>query len=380
MSDTVGLGIVGCGWGATDLYAPVFRYLPNGRLIACTDASREAAERFRDLSGAERAAESLDDLLADERIHAVMVLTPPHVHAENIRAIAAAGKHVYCEKPMARSLDQARAIIEACQTNGVKLQIAFMKRFNRSFLLAKDLLESGRLGDVFEVRAVWDNARVPAEKATNYRHLLIAGGGYLQEDGSHPIDVCRWFLGDVTEVGAEVLCVATDRFENEDVALLSMRHATGALSSLHITMLTHRTGMESYEVFGTRGTLLIRWPYHSTHTLEPALITLHEHSRQATDLTLSTAWDPEREYVTNWQYLNELTHFCECILEDREPRVTGRDGLAVVEIVNAAYVSASEHRKVKLPLGNPPDFEAVFEQLRRESSWQMGDEAWGSRY
>jgi myo-inositol 2-dehydrogenase/D-chiro-inositol 1-dehydrogenase/scyllo-inositol 2-dehydrogenase (NAD+) len=380
VTDKVGLGIIGCGWGARDLYAPVFKHLANGRLVACTDASRDSAEGFRVLSGAERVAGDLDDLLSDPAIDAVMVLTPPHVHAEQVAAIARARKHVYCEKPMAKTVEQAQAMVDACRENGIILQVGFMKRFNPSFLAAKQAIDDGRLGDLFEMRAVWDNARVGAGKATNYRHLLIAGGGYLQEDGSHPIDVCRWFLGEVAEVSAEVLRVASDRFENDDVALVMMRHRNHALSSLHITMLTHRTGMESYEVFGTHGTLLMRWHYHSMHSLEPAEVRLYEHSTRTTDLTLSTSWDPEHEYIANWQYLNELRHFCDCVLEGREPGVTGEDGKATVEIVNAAYVSALEHRKVPLPLDHSPEFEALFADPGAHSPWDLGDQAWGSRY
>jgi UDP-N-acetyl-2-amino-2-deoxyglucuronate dehydrogenase len=193
--------------------------------------------------------------------------------------------------------------------------------------------------------------------------------------------VCRWWLGDVTEVTGHVMIVAANRFENEDVGAVVMKHASGAASSLHITMLTHRTGMESYEVFGTRGTLLVQWPFHSTHTLEPAIIKVYRGARDATDLTLSTSWNPHEELTAHWQYLNELRHFCACIINDEEPDVGGADGRATVEILNAAYLSAWEKRTIGLPLGRSPALEPVFRELQARSPWTIVDaDTWWSRY
>jgi predicted dehydrogenase len=282
---------------------------------------------------------------------------------------------------MARAITEADRMIEDCARAGVKLQVAFMKRFNPSFQRAKQIIDEGRVGDVFEMRAVWDNARAATSAQANYRHRVKSGGGFLQEDGSHPLDVCRWWMGEVEEVSARVMVVAANRFENDDVGMVMMRHAGGGLSSLHITMLSHRTGQESYEVFGTRGTLVMRWLYHSTHSIEPAVIELHEKASRVTDLSLSASWNAHDELTQRWQYLNELRHFCACVIEDRPPLVTGADGRAVVEIINAAYVSSHERRSVALPLDRPPDFEATFAALRRSSRWSISDQdAWWSRY
>ena len=181
-------------------------------------------------------------------------------------------------------------------------------------------------------------------------------------------------------MSAYAMVVMADRVENDDVASVTMKHKSGAISTLHITMLTHRRGLESYEVFGTKGTLLMEWPYHSTHTLEPAIVKIYEKSNRVTDLTLATFWNPHREMEQNWQYLNELRHFCDCILNDKEPQVTGRDGRAVVEIVNAAYLSSWKEIKVKLPLKQSPDITKFFTELRKNSRWRQGDEVWESRY
>jgi myo-inositol 2-dehydrogenase/D-chiro-inositol 1-dehydrogenase len=366
----VGLGLVGCGMGALNLYAPYFRYLEQGELVAVMDVERPRAEAVRSRSGARRVYSDLEALLSDAEVQAVMILTPTNTHVQQVVAAARAGKHVYCEKPMAVTVAEADEMITACRTAGVKLQVAFMKRFNPSFRLVKGVLQEGRLGELFEMRAVWDNCRFGASGA-NYRHRLASGGGFLQEDGSHPLDIIRWWMGEAVEVTGDLLIVDAERVENEDVGMVMMRHRSGALSSLHISMRTHRTGEESYELFGTKGTLLMRWLYHSTHSMEPAIVQIHELGRRTTDLTLLTSWSVEEEMASNWQYLNELRHFCDCVLENREPDVGGEEGRAVVEMINAAYLSAWRGTRVKLPLQEIPELAELFKRLRASSSWTV---------
>jgi len=376
----VGLGIIGCGWAARDLYEPAFRFLKNGRIVAVMDIDDSRARSLKELYDIPRYYTDLDDLLRDKDVEAVVVLTPPHHHHETVVRSAESGKHVYCEKPMAPTVQEADHMIEACRKNRVKFMVAFMKRFNESFRLVKDLIDGGRLGSVFELRARWDNARVGRMPETQYRLRLISGGGFLQEDGSHPLDVCRWWLGDVEEVNAYVAVVAPDRHETEDMACVTMKHKGGAVSTLHTTMMAHTTGEESYEVFGSKGTLIMRWLYHSSRSPEPAIIHLHRNSREVQDLTLSSSWSPLHELRKNWQYLRELEHFCECILKDEEPYCTGEDGRAVVEIVNAAYISAWMGERVRLPLKETPNLKPFFMELRSKTPWSLGEAQWSSWY
>ena len=387
----VGLGVVGCGWAARDLYEPAFRFLKSGRVVAFMDIDESRARTLSEIHAGSRHYTDLDKILNDEEVEAIIVLTPPHTHSEIAIRAAEAGKHVYCEKPMAPTVQEADRMIDACRRNDVKLMIAYMKRFNRSFRLVKDLIDSGQLGEVFELRERWDNVRIfrppvrsPSERErANYRLRLISGGGFLQEDGSHPLDVSRWWLGDVEEVNAYIMIVAPERYETENVACVTMKHRSGAVTTLHITMITHTTGEESYEVFGTKGTLIMKGLYHSTKSLEPAIIHLHRSGRELQDLTLSsweTRWNPLLDLKENWQYLRELEHFCECVLKDEKTYCTGEDGRAIVEIVNAAYISAWKGERVKLPIKETPDLKEFFVELRSKSSWSLGEAEWSSWY
>ncbi len=376
----VKLGVIGCGVAADILYGPAFQHMENGELVAVMDTNEERARQIQKRYGAQRVYTNLDDICNDKDVDAVMVLTPPHHHLLPVVTAAKAGKHVFCEKPMAPTIEEADQMVSVCSEYGVKLMIAFMKRFNRSFRQVKELIDAGRLGQVFEVRARWENAKVAGPTGEEFRMTLESGGGILQESGSHHIDVCRWWLGDVCEVSGQLMIVEKANHPTDDVGCVMMKHASGAMSTLHITTLTHATGEESFEVFGTRGTLVMRWPFHSTPTLESAFLSLYENSSTVTDLTLTGPWHPTRRIEEDWQYLRELEHFCRCILDDEEPYSGGSDGRAVVEIVNAAYLSSSNGTKVKLPLSESPDVRESLKELRESSPWSPAGRVWDSRY
>ena len=354
--------------------------MEKGELAAVMDLNAERAKVLQERHGVKRAYTNLDGILNDGNVDGVMVLTPPQHHLAPVVAAAKAGKHIFCEKPMAPTLEGADEMIGACEAGGVKLMTVFMKRFNWSFQRVKELIEEGRLGEVFEVRARWDNVKVRGPSGEAFRMTVESGGGMIQEDGSHPFDVCRWWLGDVSEVTAHAMIAAPEHHPTEDVACVVMGHQSGAMSTLHVTGLTHATGEESYEIFGTHGTLVMRWLSHSTSTLEPALMTLYENSRTATDLTLDAPWHPSQRIREDWQYLRALEHFCECIVNDEEPQPNSADGRAVVEIVNAAYLSVMRGATVKLPLKESVDAKALFSKLHQSSPWSLEGRMWDSRY
>ncbi|HIC16757.1 TPA: Gfo/Idh/MocA family oxidoreductase, partial [Candidatus Poribacteria bacterium] len=118
--------------------------------------------------------------------------TPVYSHSDDVIAVAESGKHVLCEKPMARTVTECDQIIQVCQQNGIILMVAFMKHYNKCFLQAKQMIENGDLGCVFQVRVDWSFLSHPG----GWRDSLPTWGGIYQDHGSHAIDLCRWWLGE----------------------------------------------------------------------------------------------------------------------------------------------------------------------------------------
>lgn len=148
----VKLGIVGCGSTTRCMYGPIFKYLENGKFVAASDIEEEHARWAQNMYQANEIYTDRDQMLDDANIDAVIVGTPVYSHLDDVIAIAESGKHVLCEKPMARTVAECDQMIQACEHNGVILMVAFMKRFNKCFLQAKQMIEKGDLGRVFQVR------------------------------------------------------------------------------------------------------------------------------------------------------------------------------------------------------------------------------------
>ncbi len=364
MSDKVRIGIAGCGPSGTQvMFAPILRYLQTGYVTALMDPNPAALEYMRPYCPDAKTFTDYDAFLAQADMDAVLIASPVFSHCEQVVKAARAGKHVLCEKPLARTVGECDAMITACREAGVVLMVAFMKRFDKSFRLAKEMVDAGELGEVFQVRCDWSWA-TNQPGGEGWRIRLPTWGGIFQDHGSHTIDLCRWWLGDVETVSGEIRIVLAGR-EVEDTAIAVLRHTNGALSLHEQTAVTHKPLNEYYLLDGTKASLEIqcgpRWSYVST---EPFQMTLYERGRTFHDLTLYNKPNLDDEQRANARYLKELEHFCDCVQHGLAPLTPGENGRAAIEAVNAVYLSAWRGEKIHLPLREEPDLEAHFRAMR----------------
>ncbi len=365
VSAPVKIGIAGCGPGGTQvMFGPILRYLENGRVTALMDPDRAALAYMRAYCPDAAAFSDYDAFLAEAEIDAVLVASPVFLHREQVVKAARAGKHVLCEKPMARTIGECDAMIAACREAGVILMIAFMKRFDKSFRRAKELIDGGELGKVFQVRCDW-SWYIPETGQEGWRARLATWGGKFQDHGSHTIDLCRWWLGDVETVSGEIRIVHS-WYEVEDTAVATLCHNGGAVSLHHMTTVTHKPLTEHYLIDGTKASLEIQcgphWSYIST---EPFRMTLYEHGRASHDLTLYNRPNLDEEQRASNRYLKELEHFCECVQRQAMPLTPGEEGRAAIEAINAVYLSSWRGEKIRLPLREEPDLETPFRSMPR---------------
>ncbi|MCJ2051862.1 Gfo/Idh/MocA family protein [Methylobacterium sp. J-070] len=256
--DAVGWGIVGYGWVARDYMEPGIRAAGH-RLVAVCDPdpdSREAAER----AGA-RGHADLAGLLAEPEVEAVYVATPNHLHRGAVEALAAAGKAVLCEKPMAATLRDAEAMARAVEAGRIFYGTAFDQRHHPAHRAIRAQVEAGRLGTVTAVRIVyacwlgrdWSEAGQP-----NWRiDAAQAGGGALMDLAPHGLDLVDFLVGEpITTIAALTQSRAQD-YAVDDGALLIGRTGGGALASLHVAYnCPDALPRRRLEVTGTKGMLV----------------------------------------------------------------------------------------------------------------------------
>jgi len=369
----LGVGVIGYGFmGKIHTYA--YRSIPflyepppaRFRLAAVCTAHEETARRAADAAGFERAVTDYRRLIDDPAVDIVHVCTPNAEHRDACIAALAAGKHVYCDKPLARDVAEAEAIVAAAdRAPEVKHQMAFQYRFLPATLRAKELMGEGFVGRLFSYRAAYLHAGyIEASRPMSWRlDARASGGGALFDLGAHIIDLMRHLAGEITRVAACCETFITERptpggamapVEVDDLALLQVRLASGALGTIEASRLATGTNDElRFEIHGDHGALRFNlmdpnWLHAYDHR-DPA--GPHGGSRgfkaiEAVQRYPQPAALPGPKLSIGWvrAHIACLHHFITCIVEDREPRPSLHDGLAVQRIMAAAAEASATGR------------------------------------
>jgi predicted dehydrogenase len=256
-------------------------------------------------------------------------------------------------------------MIDACARKGVTLMAALVKRFDQSMNEAKRMITAGELGAVFQAKCEWG---WPQYFIAGWRDTLVAGGGLFLDHGSHAVDLCRWWLGEIETVSGEIAVLLQGR-EVEDQALALYRHAGGAVSVQLHTRMTQVPLVERYQIDGTLGTLVVEYPGWSGPGREPYTLTLYRQGNVDRAIienrTLPKESIPDEYYDRHDAYLAELRHFCRVIRGEETLRVTGLDGRKAIEGVTAAYISSWKKTKIALPLTHTGPLDEAFLAARR---------------
>ena len=351
----VGMGIIGSGYMGRTYAACLTRHVPNGALVSVWGGSRAPAlaKEF----GVE-ADESLEALLARPDIEAVVITSPHRAHLPQALAAAGARKHVYIEKPMAISVAECDAIIAACEAAGVQLTVNFVTRFRDAPLAMKRLVDEGQIGEIrmIQMQGAWTSFLLEdiVDEATG--RVIIpkktwafdpAEGSQFLDWGVHETDAVRWLTGsEAVSAYADYRTYGTPPPVDLS-AMVQYRMANGVMVQMVMTYETPEPGLVPNDwtrVIGSTGII------EADHYGQVRLGTGTDWRVVAEQVAfnfLGDYLDPNRLKG----FAAQVEDFAGAILEGRDPVVTGRDGRAAVEMVEAADRSAARGQAVALPLG-----------------------------
>jgi myo-inositol 2-dehydrogenase/D-chiro-inositol 1-dehydrogenase len=334
MTRQVNVGVIGAGRiGRVHTENLAYR-IPEANVVAVADIFVEAAEKCAADFHIPSAFKDHRAIIENDEIEGVVICSSTDTHAQFVAEAAAAGKHIFCEKPIDLDLKKIDRALEAVSQAGVKLQIGFNRRFDPSFKRVRDMVAEGKIGTPHIVHIF---SRDPAPPPVEY--IKVSGGIFL-DMMIHDFDMARYLIGgEVEEVYATGGVMVDPRIGEAgdiDTALVALRYAQGAIGSIDNSRQAVYGYDQRVEVFGSGGGVVA-----ANRTPDNAIYSNAEGVHAAKPLYFFI------ERYTD-AFIAEMKEFITCILEDKTPSVTGIDGRIPVVMGLAAWKSYRENRPVKL--------------------------------
>jgi predicted dehydrogenase len=317
----VTFGLVGAG-AIAQAYAQAFRVCAEARVAAVADVRPAAAQALAEELGC-RAFAHHEEMAEEVALDAVLVCTPPASHTEICLSFLGRKVAVLCEKPLALDVASARAMVEAADASGALLTMASKFRYVEDVRRAKSIVASGILGEI----VLFENAftsRVDMAGRWNSRPQL-SGGGVLIDNGTHSIDLVRYFLGPVSEVNA-IEGKNIQRLPVEDTVRLFMRTADGVMASIDLSWSLNKELPSYIDIYGSHGTVRVGWK---------------ESKYRQTGSSDWVVFGSGYDKVTALR--RQIENFCRAVRGTEPLLIKAEDAIASVEVMEAAYGSLREN-------------------------------------
>ncbi len=339
----VRFALVGSGRIAQNHFAAMKQHGERCELVDVCDVNASALEAAVRDTGAKGHA-SLTSLLESTSADCVILTTPSGLHSSQAIEIAAAGKHVMTEKPMATRWKDGLRMVEACDKAGVRLFVVKQNRRNATLQLLKRAIEQGRFGRIYSVavNVFWTRPQEYYDSA-KWRGTWEFDGGAFMNQASHYIDLLDWLIGPVESVMAYTGTQARN-IQVEDSGVASIRWRSGAMGTLNVSMLTYPKNLEgSITVLGEKGSVRIggvavnevqHWEFADSRPEDAGI-------REASYATTSVYGFGHPLYYDN---------VIKTLLGEAEAETDGREGLKSLELLIAMYLSSRDGKRIALPL------------------------------
>ncbi len=334
MNKRLGIGVIGLGRLGSSYAKYLNGRIDGARLVAVSDVNEAAAASLGAELGVSKQYGRYQDLIADEEVAGVVIVSPTSTHQEIVLEAAKRGKAIFCEKPLSISLAAAREMFRVIEQTGVFFQMGFMRRFDKGYVAAKRKIEEGVIGTPVVFKS---SSRDPYRPSLEYLDPAHSGGLFV-DCGIHDLDLARWYMGEIASVysiGGTLAYPEMKEIGDIDNAVTSLYFKSGALGAIDLS----RNGVYGYdirtEILGTEGTLKIGYLRET-----PILVMTKD------GITHDTV--PYFTERFEQSYMTQLQSFVENVLQGKPPSVTCADGVAALQASAAATLSFKENRPVKI--------------------------------
>jgi predicted dehydrogenase len=332
----LGVGVLGVGEMGRRHSENLRHLVPNAQLVAIADVAVERARRAAAELEIDNSYGSLEDMLGCEGLDAVVIATPDKFHASAVKTVAAAGKDILCEKPLALTLADAQELLDAVSKARVRLQVGFMRRYDPAYAAAMKRIEAGEIGVPVIFKSIGRDKDGPPLAA----YTPNINGMLFYTNSIHDFDLARWLMQDeVTEVHAyTTVAIRPEVAQFGDVvaSVVNLKFDQGAIGNIE----SHAQAAYGYdvrtEIVGSKGSILVG----SFHKTPATFLTANGSSGLIADHFLAVFADA---------YLAEIRDFVDCMLTDRPPRVSGEDGIKALAIAVAAENSHLQAKAAQVP-------------------------------
>jgi UDP-N-acetyl-2-amino-2-deoxyglucuronate dehydrogenase len=337
------IALAGCGRISGKHFEAIEKHADRMELVGVCDSSSERLAAATQQTGATGYGD-LGEMLEQANPDMVVLCTPSGLHPQQTMQIAAAGRHIMTEKPMATRWRDGLRMVEACDRANVHLFVVKQNRSNATLKLLKRAVNQKRFGRIFMVviNVFWSRPQAYYDMDA-WRGTWEFDGGALMNQASHYVDLLDWLIGPVESLQAYTATMARD-IQVEDTATMNVRWRSGAMGSMNVTMLTYPKNLEgSITIIGETGTVRVggvavneiqHWEF-----AEP-----HEDDRLVEEASYETT------SVYGYGHPAYYDNVIRTLRGEAAPETDGREGLRSLEVLIAAYKSARDGRRVSLPL------------------------------
>ena len=332
-------GVIGCGGIADRRTLPGMMDAENAELVAVMDVNKTFAENCKVKYGAKYAFDNIEELLALDEIQAVYIASPVFCHKEQAFAAAKAKKDILIEKPVGLTAEEAEEIAAFCETEGVKLGVGFMMRFHAYHQKMKEIVQSGKIGEIVSCRAqltCW----YPEMENCWRQDMKLSGGGAMMDMGVHCVDLIRYITGKEVVEAAGLAGNQVFKYSVEDAGAVIFKLENGAIGYVDANFnIPDAAAKCKIEFYGTKGSIFAQGTISQVEGGEIEVLCADDAAGYDASQNRGDVVPMQVDVVFGNMYTKEIESFGKAVAGEGEVAITAHDAIQSQKVIEAAYAS-----------------------------------------